>query len=144
MEWKRKIKDRLTPARDIGLYNAYGEEGWNDELLVGDRVSEPEEQVKSLLRDAEVEVKGGRGAGEEQLRREEVQRPMPRWTEADEKGDRKSLNRALTRTLYLMVKRERRVKGESEWRFPEAELTGKESLHTVRRGVHELEDWGLG
>ena len=41
------------------MYNAYGAEGWNDEVLVGDSTSEPEEQVERLLRDAEVESKEG-------------------------------------------------------------------------------------
>ena len=127
IEWKRKIKERKTPARDIGVYNAYGDEGWNDELLVGDGVSEPEEQVESLLKDAEVEVKerGVQGEGEV-VKKEEVERPMPRVTEADKAGDFKSLNRALQKTLYLVVS-----KGQGQWEFPSAELATQESLHTV-------------
>ena len=128
IEWKRKIKERKTPARDIGVYNAYGDDGWNDELLVGDRVSEPEEQVERLLRDAEVEVKerGTEGEGKV-VKKEQVERPMPRLTEADEAGDTKSLNRALQKTLFLVVKG-----GKCQWGFPSAELARQESLHTVR------------
>ena len=127
VEWKRKIRERKTPARDIGVYNAYGDEGWNDELLVGDGVSEPEEQVESLLKDAVVEVKerGIQGEGEV-VKKEEVERPMPRVTEADKAGDLKSLNRALQKTLYLVVN-----KGQGQWEFPSAELATQESLHTV-------------
>lgn len=111
------------------MYNAYGEEGWNDELLVGDRVSEPEEQVERLLRDAEVEVKQRDIEGEgEVVKKEQVEKPMPRVTEADKAGDMKSLNRALQKTLYLVVK-----SGRGQWGFPSAELAGQESLHTVSR-----------
>ena len=123
------MKERKTPARDIGAYNAYGDEGWNDELLVGDRVSEPEEQVEKLLRDAEVEVKERDIQGEGKVvKREEVERPMPRVTEADKARDMKSLNRVLQKTLYLVVS-----KGEGQWGFPTAELSKRESLHTVSR-----------
>ncbi len=127
MEWKRKIKERKTPARDIGVYSAYSDEGWNDELLVGSEISEPEQQIERLLKDAEVEVKEQDLQGEgEVVKKEEVERPMPRRTEADREGDSRSLNRRLERTLYLVVKG---VKGG--WTFPGAVLERKESLHTV-------------
>ena len=127
IQWKRKIKERKTPARDIGVYNAYGYEGWNDELLVGDRVSEPEEQVENLLADAEVEVKERDDQGEGMVvKKEQVERPMLRVTEADKASDTKSLDRVLQRTLYLVVK-----SGKGHWGFPCAELVRQESLHTV-------------
>ena len=109
------------------MYNAYGDEGWNDELLVGDKVSEPEEQWERLLRDAEVEVteRDIEGGGEV-VKKEQVERPMPRVTEADKAGDMKSLNRALQKTLYLVVKSRK-----GQWGFPSAELARQESLHTV-------------
>lgn len=111
------------------MYNAYGDEGWNDELLVGDQVSEPEEQVERLLRDAEVEVQERGIQGEVKVvKKEEVERPMPRITEADKAGDMKNLNRALQKTLYLVVNR-----GKGQWGFPSAELARQESLHTVSR-----------
>jgi len=128
VEWKRKIKERTTPARDIGAYSAYGDEGWNDELLVGDRVSEPEEQIERLVKDAEVEVKERDNQGEgEVVKKEEVERPMPRITEEDKSGNLRSLNRRLGRTLYLIVTRDNRL-----WEFPSSVLEmGGESLHTV-------------
>ena len=109
------------------MYNAYGDEGWNDELLMGDKVSEPEEQLERLLRDAEVEVteRDIEGGGEV-VKKEQVERPMPRVTEADKAGDMKSLNRALQKTLYLVVKSRKGL-----WGFPSAELARQESLHTV-------------
>lgn len=126
VEWKRKIKERQTPARDIGRYNAYAKEGWNDELLMGARESEPEEQVEALLRDAEVEVPRGEGEEGAEVKKEVVAKPMPRVTEADRVGDTKSLDRLLQRTLYLVVR-----KGDGRWWFPSDGLVGKESLHTV-------------
>ncbi|KAF2765118.1 hypothetical protein EJ03DRAFT_319962 [Teratosphaeria nubilosa] len=142
-EWKRKIRARKTPARDIGVYNAYSDEGWNDEVLVGDRTAEPDTAVEALVRDAEgkdiVEgekvgdadtggeaVTGDAKVGEGQRRavsKVVVDRPMPRVTEADHKSDLTSLNRKLDRSLYLLVKNR-----EEQWRFPEDRVWGKENL----------------
>jgi large subunit ribosomal protein L46 len=135
-EWKRQIRARKTPSRDIGVYTAYGEEGWNDEVLVGDDTAEVDKTYEALVRDAEgrggEELKDGKEgeASEAQRRRElqkrEVQRPMPRITEADENGDLTSLNRKFDRTLYLVVKNK-----EGRWRFPEDRVWGREDLHNV-------------
>ena len=136
VEWKRKIKERLTPSRDIGRYSGYGKEAWNDEVLVGSELSEPEVQKEALVKDSEIEVKRRNEAGEEEIIKEEAERPMPRKTAADETQDTRSLNRALTRTLYLLVKRKRsdtvRERLHGEWTFPAAELLHDESLHMVR------------
>ena len=92
-------------------------------------MSEPEEQTERLLKDAEVEVKERDIQGEGiVVKKEEVERPMPKVTEADKIGDTKSLNRALQKTLYLVVNI-----GEGQWVFPAAELERQESLHTVSR-----------
>ena len=142
------MKERKTPARDIGVYSAYGDEGWNDEVLVGERIAEPEEQVEALLRDAEKEEREGADPDGAVVKREVVERPMPRVTEADRVGDLRSLNRALERTLYLVVKG-----GEAAgWKFPTAllEKSNKESLHTVGDNSFEawhsnlLTRWGIG
>ena len=119
------MKQRQTAARDIGVYNAYSKEGWNDELLVGAKESDPEEQVQALLADAEVHGTETDEMGE--AKRENVERPMPRVTEADHTGDVKSLNRALQRTLYLLVRGK-----DGRWGFPTSGLIGKENLHQVR------------
>ncbi|KAL9005387.1 MAG: hypothetical protein Q9188_001829 [Gyalolechia gomerana] len=145
VEWKRKIKERQTPARDIGRYNAYANEGWNDEVLMGARESEPEEQVEALLRDAEVEVPRGEGEEGAEVKKEVVAKPMPRVTEADRVGDTKSLDRLLQRTLYLVVR-----KGDGRWWFPSDGLVGKESLHTaaerilVQTGGLNMNTWIVG
>jgi len=144
LEWKRKIKSRKTSARDIGVYDAYGREGWNDEVLVGDKSGEMGSIVEALVRDAEgksiVEEKsdaeskdseGGLVRTAERQRRElhkvEVEKPMPRITEADEQNDLRSLSRKLDRTLFLLVKTNRGF-----WRFPEDRVCGRENLNQVR------------
>ncbi|KAF2735971.1 hypothetical protein EJ04DRAFT_463924 [Polyplosphaeria fusca] len=154
LEWKRKIKQRLTPARDIGRYRGYGDEAWNDEVLVGAQESEMAWQVERLLEDAErdggeEEGKKGEGVqtvgGPKKLEREPVERPMPRVTEADEKGDVRSLGRLLQRSLYLVVKNK-----EGEWVFPQDRLIGKESLHNaaervlVQSGGYNMNTWVVG
>lgn len=131
VNWKRQIKERQTPARDIGVYNAYSKEGWNDEILLGARESEPEEQINALVREAQIEAELGE-EGEGMVKKEKaVEKPMPRVTEADKAGDMKSLNRALTRTLYLVVKSGKEGKEGGRWGFPSSVLMGRESLHTV-------------
>ncbi|KAJ9667059.1 hypothetical protein H2201_002894 [Coniosporium apollinis] len=149
IEWKRKAKTRLTAARDIGIYHAYGKEGWNDEVLVGAKESEPEHQVEALLKDMEVPAAGEASAGAEAgamvEKREEVERPMSRVTEADRRGDLKSLDRLLQRSLYLVVKN-----GEGRWTFPCDRLIGREGLHLaaerilVQAGGVNMNTWVVG
>ncbi|KAL9104968.1 MAG: hypothetical protein Q9163_000140 [Psora crenata] len=148
VEWKRKIKERMTPARDIGRYSGYGEEAWNDETLVGDRTSEPEEQIQALVRDAD--DKESRSIAGRGKRDEVVERPKGRVTEADEKGDTRTLNRCLTRTLYLVVKTRERMVNDGEWMLPGCALEAKESLHTaaeriiVQSGGVNMNTWVVG
>lgn len=145
-EWKRKAKVRKTAARDVGVYSAYGKEGWNDEVLVGDATADKQSQVEALIRDAEGKSivddklvgdkdKGGEavpgnpreGEGQRrELQKIEVERPMPRLSEADRTNDTKSLSRKLDRSLYLLVKNK-----EGRWRFPEDRVYGRENLHQV-------------
>lgn len=126
-DWKRKRDARGGAAvRDIGVYNAYGSDAWNDELLVGDKTSEPEEQVEALIRDVEgVDIPKEEGM-KEGAGDVVVARPLPRRTEADEKGDLTRLDRKLDGTLYLLVKNK-----DGKWRFPEGAVEGKEGLHEV-------------
>ncbi|KAF2197146.1 50S ribosomal subunit L30 [Delitschia confertaspora ATCC 74209] len=154
LEWKRKIKQRLTPARDIGRYKGYGDEAWNDELLVGAPESDVNWQVERLLEDADKPAAkdehnpGGEVEGlvqKDKVERDMVEKPMPRVTEADLKGDVKSLNRMLQRTLYLLVKNK-----EGKWTFPEDRLAGKEALHDaaerilVHSGGINMNTWLIG
>ncbi|KAF2477376.1 uncharacterized protein BDR25DRAFT_274471 [Lindgomyces ingoldianus] len=166
IEWKRKIKQRLTPARDIGRYKGYGDEAWNDELLVGAQESDVQYQVERLLEDAEQPATEGEGEGgngnspasnaetstksitdgsAQKVDHELVAKPMPRITEADRKGDVKSLDRLLQRTLYLLVKNR-----EGQWMFPQDRLVGKESLHMaaerilIQSGGINMNTWVVG
>ncbi len=130
VEWKRKVRERRTAARDIGVYNAYARDGWNDEVLVGAPESEVEHQVEALIRDAESAGPGadeGDEGGIGERRREAIPRPNSRVMEADRTGDVSSLNRRLDRTLYLLA----RQGDNKRWRFPESPLMRMESLQQV-------------
>jgi large subunit ribosomal protein L46 len=130
IEFKRKIQERKTAARDIGSYDAYGNEGWNDEVLVGAPETEPDHQMEALLRDAQPDSESPTtdGQGPQPKSQEaSIPRPMPRITEADKKGDQKSLNRLLQRSLYLLVQNP-----EGRWAFPSAPLEDREYLRQVR------------
>ena len=138
IQWKKRMKERQIPARDVGGYNPYGREGWNDEILMGETAIGPAEQTETLLRDAvveqeeEIEVQEGEAEeGEQKIAKKHVtedilDRPMPRVTEADQAGDLQSLNRALSRTLYLLVRQ-----GQGAWRFPSSVIEKGEDLVTV-------------
>ncbi|KAF2725999.1 hypothetical protein K431DRAFT_309008 [Polychaeton citri CBS 116435] len=143
VEWKRKVAARKTAARDIGVYSGYGKEAWNDEVLVGSKLGEPDSIVENLARDAEGRMItnaepvgdkeavdgtaiGGDARAKEGTKKElelQVERPMPRRTEADERNDLMNPNRRLDRTLYLLVKRQ-----DGTWRFPEDRVYGRENL----------------
>jgi large subunit ribosomal protein L46 len=146
IEWKRKAAVRKTAARDVGVYNAYSKEGWNDEVLVGSKLSEPEDIVEKLIRDAEGkdiidgEPQGDADAGGLAIAGKELEtegvrkpvgevsidRPLPRTTKDDEANNTKSLNRRLDRNSYLLVKNK-----DGEWRFPQDRIYAREGLHQV-------------
>jgi large subunit ribosomal protein L46 len=115
VQWKETMKERLTASRDIGKYNAYAPDAWNDELLVGAVESEPEHQINALIHDAEGYLSSESLDGV--AKKEELPRPLPRVTKADLEADYKSLDRLLHRTLYLLVQ----VK-EGYWKFPSANI----------------------
>jgi large subunit ribosomal protein L46 len=127
LDFQKKRAERKTPARDIGRYNPYAEDGWNDEVLVGSLYGEPGHQMEMLLKDVEVPVVNKFMAEEAKRDEGETERPMPRVTEADKKGDLTSLNRLLSRTLYLLVQN-----GKGSWTFPTDALVKKENLSLVR------------
>ncbi|KAJ6024194.1 hypothetical protein N7540_004991 [Penicillium herquei] len=119
-DWKKKIQVRQTAARDIGKYNAYANDAWNDELLLGSQESEPEYQVEQLVLDAESTANA---TSQDTSKKEEIPRPHSRVTEADKSGDQKSLNRLLPRTLYLLVQSK-----EGYWKFPSTPVQAQETL----------------
>ncbi|KAL3431973.1 ribonuclease H-like domain-containing protein [Aspergillus tetrazonus] len=122
-DWKRKVRERQTAARDIGKYNAYGKEAWNDELLMGAKESEPEHIVEALISDAESTANN---TSQDTSKQEQIPRPHPRITEADKKGDTKSLDRALQRTLYLLVQHK-----EGYWKLPSSPVASDETLRSA-------------
>jgi large subunit ribosomal protein L46 len=129
INWRQKLRKRLTPAHDLGVFNAFGADRDRDELLVGATESEPQKQVEDLLNEAVVEVQhpdAAQAAAALKEKAGKVERPLPRETEADRNGDMRSLNRALAKTLYLIVKG-----ADGCWMFPHSGLLGKESLHRV-------------
>ncbi|KAG9247251.1 putative 54S ribosomal protein L17, mitochondrial [Calycina marina] len=141
-DWKIKAKERnYQPARELGGYNAYSDMGWNDELLAGDKLSEPSTTVEALVRDSHpraVEGKDGKPMvveGAEVSLHEDsmIEMPLPRTTEADEKKDLKSLERKLDETLYLCV--ERNDENGAHWFFPAGPLEGRENLHQAAERV---------
>jgi len=124
VDWKKKVIQRNGVAsRDVGGYQAYGEEGWNDEVLVGDELAKPQTIVDALLKDVEVEA-GEDGVSD--ILRLNIEKPQPRHTAADKTNDTKRLDRKLARTLYLCVQG-----SDEEWIFPQGPLVGKEGLHKV-------------
>lgn len=122
-DWKRRVRERQTPARDIGKYNAYSKDAWNDELLVGSKEAEPEHMVEALVKDAE---ETANATSQDTSKKEEIPRPFPRVTEADTKGDQQSLNRLLQRTLYLLVQHK-----DGYWKLPSSPVEAGEDLRVV-------------
>ena len=124
------MRKRRSASRDIGYYSGYGPEAWNDELLIGDTTSEPQEQVKAILQDAE-EVNTDPNSAGPGAKKESICRPTTRITDADTKLDVRSLSRSLSRTLYLLVRFRNSQVEDNPWTFPGRFLQGKESLHQV-------------
>lgn len=122
-DWKRKVRERQTPSRDVGQYSAYSKEAWNDELLVGAKESEPEQMMETLVDDAESIANA---VSQDPDKKEEIPRPASRVTEADKQGDQKSLNRLLQRSLYLLVQTK-----EGQWKFPSSPIQEGEKLREV-------------
>lgn len=56
---------------------------------------------------------------------------LKRTTEADEKDDQKSLERRLSRTLYLLVKAKGTGEERELWKFPSGPVVGFEGLKEV-------------
>ncbi|KAI9718302.1 MAG: 54S ribosomal protein L17 mitochondrial [Chrysothrix sp. TS-e1954] len=150
--WKRKMKERLTPARDIGKYRAYGKEAWNDELLVGDKLSDQQNQLDSLSQDAEVlsiaaspEVSDAAGVEQAASKEVPLEKGAERVTEADRVGDLTSLNRLLQRTLFLLVKDDK-----GRWTFPTSKLQRGEALDQaaerclVQAAGSNMNTWVIG
>ena len=57
-------------------------------------------------------------------------KPASRITEADTNNDRKSLDRRLQDSLFLIVKRNR---NDNSWQFPQGKLLAEETMRTVSK-----------
>ena len=112
-------------TRDIGKYNAWTKDSWNDEVLVGDETANPDKLVEQLVGE---EGRGTEFAGDSGLTNTAGLR---RTTEADRLNDQRSLERSLQRTLYLLV-RERTKEGKpSNWIFPSGTIAEREGVAEV-------------
>ncbi|KIX98503.1 uncharacterized protein Z520_05804 [Fonsecaea multimorphosa CBS 102226] len=139
-QWRKHRRERGGAAtRDIGKYNAYSPEAWNDEVLVGDETGKPEKILEQLVSE-EGRADEFTGQGNPRFA------GLRRLTEADEKNDQRSLERRLQRTLYLLVKlknkggqaKEKDVGGDSEkwlWRFPSGPVVGFEGLKEAAQRI---------
>lgn len=134
--WRTKRRERGgSAARDIGKYDAYSQEAWNDEVLVGDETASPSKIVEQLIAE-EGRTDEFTGEGDPKFA------GLKRRTEADEKNDQRSLERSLARTLYLLVKVKKskgmQLEENQLWRFPSGTIVGFEGLKEVsdRPTVH--------
>jgi large subunit ribosomal protein L46 len=120
-----------TMERGIGRVTRSGKWAWDDELLVGpagqgERLASQDALREALYTEAESRVSedGERLSFEDRLR---IERPFPRRTEADRNHDVTRLDRAMDRTLYLVV----RKSGEKTFHFPQEDGRPDEGLHEV-------------
>lgn len=122
-------------TREIGRVNRGGPYEWDDELLIqeGKKLAHPDAIREKLYLEAESRVSedGERLSFEDRLR---IERPFPRQTEADKKGDVTRLDRKLDRTLYLILRRS----GTQQWEFPKTAVQPEELLHEVCIGHPDL------
>ncbi|KAF4465523.1 MRPL17-mitochondrial ribosomal large subunit [Fusarium albosuccineum] len=129
LDWNIKVQERQgTVAKELGVYNGKSSKAWDDELKVGDELSNQETIVKSLLKDAEARVSDDA----ELIALDDivpVEPPNDRVTEADRKGDVQRLDRQLDRTLYLVVK------GKDGWVFPADVIPKDQNLHESAQRV---------
>ncbi|KAI5465708.1 39S mitochondrial ribosomal protein L46-domain-containing protein [Mariannaea sp. PMI_226] len=144
LDWNIKVQDRKgTVAKELGVYNGKSSKAWDDELLVGDALSDQQSVVKALLKDAEARVSDDAEviAAADVI---PVDPPAGRETEADQKGDVRRLDRQLDRTLYLVVK------GDDGWVFPSDVIVNGENLHeSAKRTLDEaagvnMNTWVVG
>lgn len=124
--WRKSKTARGGVAtRDVGKYNAYSENSWNDEVLVGDTTADQENLVEQLV---EEEGRRTEFAGESGLTNTAG---LKRVTDADLNNNQRSLERKLQRTLYLVVKEKAREGKPANWIFPSGVLAEKEGLAEV-------------
>nr|KAK5443148.1 hypothetical protein LTR18_005826 [Exophiala xenobiotica] len=129
--WRsHRLRRGGTATRDIGEYNAYTPESWNDEALVGDESGLQTKIVQDLIAE-EGRAEEFTGSGDPKFA------GLKRRTAADDENNQQSLERSLQRTLYLLVKN-KKVKGQSEsesWKFPSGTIVGFEGLKEAAQRI---------
>lgn len=126
LDWNLKVKDRKgTVAKELGVYNGKASRAWDDEIKVGDPLSKPETLYNALLKDAEMRISDDAEVIPEEDR-VPVERPQDRVSEADRTGNVRRLDRAMDRTLYLVVQGK-----DGKWAFPSSFVGTDENLHEV-------------
>ncbi|WYZ40702.1 hypothetical protein EsH8_IV_001043 [Colletotrichum jinshuiense] len=133
IDWNMKVKDRQgTVAKELGVYNGKASKAWDDELSIDDSLSKHDTTIDLLLKDAVMRV-----SDDAEIIPEEDRSPpealMPRVSEADKKGEKTRLDRAMDQTLYLVVKKN--LKYENKWEFPAAGLSTDENLHEAAQRI---------
>ncbi|CCF43294.1 NUDIX domain-containing protein [Colletotrichum higginsianum] len=133
IDWNMKMKDRQgTVAKELGVYNGKASRAWDDELTVGDNLSKHDTTVDLLLKDSVMRV-----SDDAEIIPEEDRAPpealAPRVSEADLKGDTTRLDRAMDRTLYLVVRKD--GKDGEKWEFPAAGMSTEENLHEAAQRI---------
>lgn len=118
-EWKRKQR---SLGRD--RWTGFGPRSWADELLVGDESHKDAEGDGAYRRLVAQTVTGEEGEEKGSEKGVLVDVPLPRKSQADIEGDRRSLNREMSRTLYLLVRRST----DGKWQFPTSPIVGEENL----------------
>lgn len=118
---------RHVMAREVGRLTRHGRDAWDDEALVdnGHEYASPEYVRERLYTEAESRVSED-GEALSFADRLTIERPLPRETEADRTGDVRRLDRALDRTLYLVV-----TDSRGRWHFPTDDVRPDEGLHEV-------------
>lgn len=123
LEWKRKQK-----ALGDDVFTGFGKRSWADELLVGDESHKSDDNGFRRLAATTVSGEDATAEGVEGVKKFEM--PLGRTSKADMEGDRRSLDRHMTRTLYLLVRKKGRDR--YAWKFPQSPLVGFENLKEVR------------
>ncbi|KAK5083683.1 hypothetical protein LTR05_006187 [Lithohypha guttulata] len=134
--WRTRRRERGgVAARDLGKYNAYAKDNWNDEALVGDKSADQQHIVEQLL---DEEGRQSEFLGDNANESDTKLAGLKRATDADRENDQKSLERNLSRTLYLLVRTKDKSQAEDmtrAWTFPSGDVDGKEGLKEAAQRV---------
>ncbi|KAL8414251.1 hypothetical protein RB594_005470 [Gaeumannomyces avenae] len=130
LDWDLKLKERKgIVSKEVGLYRARGVSAWADEAPLGSSLADQAALRERLAADAEVRFSDD---GELIAPQDRVpaEMPLPRTTQADATKDVRRLDRALDRTLYLVVKGR-----DGTWQFPSDRMSTEENLHETAARV---------